>query len=232
MGAQDDRWDARALELFPKLEKNEYVIGSMDVWRDRALQLGREMADARAEEIAKRIDLVNVYSTVGRTTEELCAAIARGFISKPAEAAPEPGSIENPLPYGHAMSAGQHEKLPPTYDLPDGSRHFVPSSAVGDEARIRADEREKIVQRLDAYRRAAHEAKQSSLISGLTAARSVVTHADEPLPTRTREQVLEEALLKVPCTCAARNHNLPVWDAFHTPDCAYFIARRALEWKP
>jgi hypothetical protein len=47
--------------------------------------LAREYADARAEEIAKRIDLLNVHSTVGRTTEELCASVARSFISKPAE---------------------------------------------------------------------------------------------------------------------------------------------------
>jgi len=203
MGAQDDRWKARARELFPKLEKDEYVIGSMDVWRDRALQLGREMADARAEEIAKRIDLVNVYSTVGRTTEELCAAIARGFISKPAEA--------DEALYLKIKNNGGKWRAEATQE---------------EEARIRADEREKCAAAVEEH--AYRQERGLFRIGALSAARAI-RGADK---SETREQVLEEALLKVPCTCAARNHNLPVWDAFHTPDCAYFIARRALEWKP
>lgn len=69
---------ARAEDMFPTLSRDQNVIGSVDVWRDRALRLGREMADARAEEIAKAIERWPSYLP----TQDF-ASLARSFTSKP-----------------------------------------------------------------------------------------------------------------------------------------------------
>jgi hypothetical protein len=45
---------AREQNMFPFLEPDQFVTGSVDVWRGRAIQLAREAADARAEEIAAK----------------------------------------------------------------------------------------------------------------------------------------------------------------------------------
>lgn len=127
-------------EVFARAEAHNAAVEEMAKFTEREKV---RAADARAEEIARRLEThksVNVTpheplgdaaAVIGRACYDNAATIARSTISKPGEIhaaidAPgfdpdatvtfkkkpaEPGSIENPLPYGKAWKAGQVESL-------------------------------------------------------------------------------------------------------------------------
>jgi hypothetical protein len=71
--------------------------------------------------------------------------------------------------------------------------------------------------------------------TGIECASVTVTRKPKPdaVQPQTREQVLEEALRKVSCSCPPEHrHGLPDWDMMHLRECPWRIARAALEWKP
>lgn len=115
-------WAKRAQELTPLSWNAE----GRDECARVALQLGQEMADARAEEIAKRLDEASNAEPYHKAAEANAytnaARIARSFISKP-----EP------------LSGVDRERL---------MRGEWPKGETADEAAIRADEREKCAQEL------------------------------------------------------------------------------------
>jgi len=89
------------------------------------------------------------------------------------------------------------------------------------EAKIRADERERIAKKLESIRGDG----DIELRDGLNRAIRLLLIAEKP---KTREQVLEEALREAPCTCGVVDPAL-----IHHLDCYRWMkARRALEWKP
>lgn len=152
-------WEARARELF-----------SIDSWNDArerrelALQLAREMANERAEEIAKAIEPTKIRGYICEPIDShmrQAAAIARCFITKP-------GSD----PLGMQKTGLEMEA----------------------EARIRADEREKIAQALK------HD---SELLNRGMEGRAEDIARGWRGP-KGREQVLEEALCEMPKRLRAR----------------------------
>jgi len=80
----DKDWEARAREL--SIAPDVKHVYHLEPWTsvERALQLGREMADERAEEIARAIDQTNPRAR-DRSIEEHMAEIARSTITKPKE---------------------------------------------------------------------------------------------------------------------------------------------------
>ena len=119
-------WQKRARDedLFPFVSPNEYVVGSTDEWRRRALKLANEMADARAEEIAQECEhRISVIEQGEHTTKpehvryergikaglDHAARIARSTISKPEFTLPRPLSTigSRPLTPDECKAWGQ-----------------------------------------------------------------------------------------------------------------------------
>src|SRR6185295_16553972 len=137
-------WEKRARkeDMFPHLAPDETIMASVAEWRRRALQLAREMADARAEEIAQAIEM--------QVRSPMCAAIARATIEEKSDverfldATREAADKHRPLDLAGideaamrtARSAGARSEGPPSLDS---------------EAGIRADERERIAKLAEQY---------------------------------------------------------------------------------
>lgn len=170
----EDDWKKRAMELAVPVREIGGAHVHFDPWMnvERALQLGREMAaeaceqgvvefrcrlaaDRRAEEIARAIEKASRVCADGPTGFHFMpdgATIARATITKPKE----PHFMGCPLPYDKNLEHPQTEGM------------------------IRADEREKIAQRL------LEDGAGPEWIERMTGAKP-----------KTREQVLEDALREI-----------------------------------
>jgi hypothetical protein len=71
-------WEKRAKEILQGLWRNGHTHHG--AWIEAALQLGREMSDARAEDFER--DMVAISPYEHGPIARACAAIARSFISK------------------------------------------------------------------------------------------------------------------------------------------------------
>ena len=217
-------WEKRALELFPQYFGGPVGM-NVPVYTARilALQLAREMADERAEEIAQRLDRLNPCAAE-RSVESHCAAIARSTIQKPE---PLPGVDRERFMRGQFLKGDPERRFVHELterDLSEGLSTYGLKPEV--EASIRADEREKTA-----------ESIACQCLKDLPAARDLPWHTEygkghahgrqeaaaiarsfKGQPTKTREQILEEALREI--------HNS------HASQFCADIARRALKYTP
>jgi len=205
-------WTLRATELVcialqtPQGQPDDDYALRFAQLRERMLQLGREMANEHAEEIAQAIESSNLVKLCkldmvemekhGISTHDVrmkAAEIARSFFEKKAE----------------------------------------PISWPKSESEIRVDEREKIARRIGSYK--ISQPYSDDWHRGFGQAIETATDLAmwDPRQPKTRESALEDALRRMRCDCPqSHTHGLPASEAIHRLECPYGIARRALEWKP
>lgn len=91
-------------------------------------------------------------------------------------------------------------------------------------ADVRAEEIAKAIEAL----RGDHGAEQRGWIIGLRDAARLARSMGAK--KQTREDVLEEALRQIGCSCGmTEKYRRPIDDIVHAVDCTYYVARRALE---
>jgi len=224
-------WEKRARELAENCHESSAWCAEQ---AKRILQLGREMADARAEEIAASIDNKDIYANEDDRAQLLmAAAIARSTISEAAmdrledkldDAVDKEEQEINPWTQPMRATWPREESGPKTatevsMELEEERRQARLRKA---EADIRADEREKLLLKLCDL---GHAVASERL-------RRILT----PAP-KTREQVLEDALIYIRDTEPEHycdKDNPGKWS--EVLDTAFSgqreHARRALEYKP
>lgn len=177
------------------------------------LQLAREMADARAEEIAKAIEDKDASYGPGALlySASWAAAIARSTIKKTAPVLPVTNADGVPL---EQLIRGRTTK-------PEAALWATPSDVVQAEAAIRADEREKVAEaiaaRIDKINQASTVGRTTEELCA-SIARAFKPSSNPP----SRERVLEEALRVIRAGIGI--------DGF--PVDSETIAKAALDWKP
>lgn len=118
----EEEWSTRALELLReegalRVRVGEVLYGLLTFEVRAAMQLGHEMADARAEEIAARFEACDRDCAFKFTNYPGAAAIARAFISKP-----EPKNREQVLEealrevLGGGCSCEMYRTVPPMHE--------------------------------------------------------------------------------------------------------------------
>ena len=225
----DKEWEARALEL--ARPANVYSAVHFEPWMSvtaaLALALGREMADERAEEIARMCEhyLSDAESIKGTTSVGMipglksAANLARSTIRSSGAADASGVRITKP-------------KEPLAWMMEEAMREPVKVMVFHDEAAIRADEREHVARAIERekFKHEQNEVLDRGWRNGWACAIDRATKvAQDPKP-KTREQVLEEALRMAPCTCPPGcRHGLSPEMGVHVSGCAFAAARRALE---